>query len=121
MIMHSYTFGQKFALVMAAIFCVVAPVMGYIKIGLPPIIIIGGSAIVGFIFWYITYLKTPTDPKLILPLFVITVCCLQIHIIEEYVSGFAPAMSRLFNMPWTEKGFIMVFALVAFSLCLHRS
>jgi len=77
-----------------------------------PVIIIGGSAIVGFFFWYFTYLKKPTDPKIILPLFVLTVAALQIHIIEEYQTGFGPAMSRLFNIPWTEKSFVMVFALV---------
>ena len=75
---------QKISLVIAAAFCIIAPVMGYIKIGLPPVIIIGASAIVGFIFWYFTYLKNPTDPKIILPLFVLTVAALQIHIIEEY-------------------------------------
>jgi len=82
------------------------------KIGLPPVIIIGGSALVGFFFWYFTYLKKPTDPKIILPLFVLTVAALQIHIVEEYQTGFGPAMSRLFNIPWTEKSFLMVFALV---------
>src|SRR6478752_7246022 len=103
---------QKISLVIAALFCIIAPTMGYIKIGLPPVIIIGSSAIVGFFFWYFTYLKNPTDPKIILPLFVLTVAALQIHIVEEYQMGFGPAMSRLFNIPWTEKGFLMVFALV---------
>jgi len=37
---------------------------------------------------------------------------LQIHIVEEYLTGFGPAMSRLFNIPWSEKDFLMVFALV---------
>ena len=97
---------------MATLFCIVAPTMGYIKIGLPPVIIIGGSAIVGYFFWYVTYLKKPTDPKIILPLFIVTVAALQIHIVEEYRMGFGPAMSRLFNIPWTEKSFLMVFALV---------
>lgn len=93
-------------------FCTILPAIGYFKIGLPPVIIIGGAAIVGFFFWYFTYLKNPTDPKIILPLFVLTVAGLQIHIIEEYLSGFAPAMSRLFDIPWTEKSFLMVFALI---------
>jgi hypothetical protein len=100
------------SLIIAVAFCIVAPIMGYIKIGLPPIIIIGGSALIGFVFWYITYFKTPTDPKIILPLFVLTVACLQIHIVEEYLTGFGPAMSRLFDIPWSEKSFVMVFALV---------
>jgi hypothetical protein len=103
---------QIFSLVAAIAFCVVVPVMGYIKIGLPPVIIIGGAAAVGFFFWYFTYLKNPTDPKIILPLFILTVAALQIHIIEEYQTGFGPAMSRLFNIPWSEKGFLIVFALV---------
>jgi hypothetical protein len=103
---------QVISLVAASAFCIIAPILGYIKIGLPPVIIIGGSALVGFFFWYFTYLKNPTDPKIILPLFVLTVAALQIHIIEEYETGFGPAMSRLFNIPWTEKGFLMVFALV---------
>jgi hypothetical protein len=40
---------------------------------------------------------------------VLSVAALQIHIIEEYQTGFGPAMSRLFNIPWTEKSFVMVF------------
>ncbi len=103
---------QTISLIIATAFCVVAPTVGYIKIGLPPVIIIGGSAIVAFFFWYFTYLKNPTNPKIILPLFVLTVAALQIHIIEEYLTAFGPAMSRLFNIPWSEKGFLMVFALV---------
>lgn len=96
----------------AIVFCVWAPIMGYKKIGLPPVFIVGGSAIVALFFWHSTYLYHPTDPKTILPIFVLTVAGLQIHIIEEYLSGFAPAMSRLFNIHWTEKSFLLIFALV---------
>ena len=101
-----------FSLIIAIAFCIIAPTIGYIKIGLPPVIIVGGSAVIGFFLWYFTYLKNPTDPKIILPLFVLTVAALQIHIVEEYLTGFGPAMSRLFNIPWTEKSFLLVFALV---------
>jgi hypothetical protein len=101
-----------FSLSIAIAFCIIVPFVGYVKIGLPPVIIIGGAAIIGFIFWYFTYLKNPTPPRVILPLFVLTVAALQIHIIEEYQTGFGPAMSRLFNIPWSEKSFLMVFALV---------
>lgn len=52
------------------------------------------------------------DPKVILPLFVLTVVSLQIHMIEEYSTGFGPAMSRLFGISWTEKGFVIVFTLI---------
>tara|TARA_B110000503_G_C7123766_1_gene403659 strand:+ start:695 stop:1384 length:690 start_codon:yes stop_codon:yes gene_type:complete len=107
---------QIISLIIVIAFCIVVPTFGYIKIGLPPVIIVGGSAVIGFMFWYVTYLKNPTDPRIILPLFVLTVAALQIHIIEEYITGFAPAMSRLFNIPWSEKGFLMVFALIGPSI-----
>src|SRR4051794_4067253 len=103
---------QKLSLTIAIAFCLITPVIGYVKLGLPPVIIIGSSAIVAFVLWYFTYLKNPVDPKIILPLFVLTVAALQIHIVEEYQTGFGPAMSRLFNIPWDEKSFVMVFALV---------
>jgi hypothetical protein len=103
---------QIFSLVIVVAFCIFAPTMGYLKIGLPPVVIIGGSGLIGFLFWYFTYLKKPTDPKIILPLFILTVAGLQIHIVEEYLTGFGPAMSRLFDIPWSEKGFVIVFALI---------
>src|SRR5262245_27880426 len=110
--MQTLTRTQIISLIIAIMFCIIAPVMGYLKIGLPPVIIVGGSAIIGFLCCYFTYLKKPTDPKIILPLFILTVAALQIHIVEEYQTGFGPAMSRLFNIPWSEKSFLMVFALV---------
>ena len=103
---------RAFSLFAAITFVIVAPVMGYIKVGLPPVIIIGSSAIVAFFLWYFTYFRHPTDPKVILPLFILTVAGLQMHITEEYLTGFGPAMSRLFDIPWSERGFLMVFALV---------
>jgi hypothetical protein len=103
---------QLISLFIAAAFCIIAPVMGYIKIGFAPVVIVGGAGIIGFFCWYFTYLKNPTDPKIILPLFIITVAGLQIHIVEEYLTGFGPAMSRLFNVSWSEQGFVIIFALV---------
>ncbi|SFA54405.1 hypothetical protein SAMN04488511_113121 [Pedobacter suwonensis] len=96
----------------ACTFTVVAPIIGYLAIGLPPVIIVGGSALVGLCCWYFTYLKKPVEPNIILPLFILTVAALQIHIVEEYLMGFAPAMSRLFGIPWSERSFLMVFALI---------
>ena len=110
--MKTLTSLQKNSLIAAIAFCIIAPTMGYIKIGLPPVVIVGGSGVIGFLFWYFTYLRKPTDPRVILPIFVLTVAALQIHIVEEYLTGFGPAMSRVFNIPWSEKSFLLVFALV---------
>jgi len=103
---------QKISLIIAIIFTIVASTMGYIKIGLPVVVIVGGSGVIGLFFWYFTYLKNPIDPKIILPLFLLTVAGLQIHLIEEYLTGFGPAMSRLFDIPWTEKRYLMIFAFI---------
>jgi hypothetical protein len=32
--------------------------------------------------------------------------------IEEYLTGFGPAMSRVFDISWTERSFLMVFAFI---------
>jgi hypothetical protein len=64
------------------------------------------------IAWSRTYLKRPVAPETILPIFLLTVAALEIHMTEEYLTKFAPAMSRLFNITWTERGFLLVFAFI---------
>jgi hypothetical protein len=84
--------------------------LGYRNIGLPPVIIVGGSGAVAFAIWSGSYLKHPRDSAVILPLFLLTVAALEVHMAEEYLAGFAPAMSRLFDISWTERSFLLVFA-----------
>jgi hypothetical protein len=40
------------------------------------------------------------------------VAALEIPMAEEYLTGFGPAMSRLFDISWTEPSFLMVFAFI---------
>ncbi|MDO7849072.1 hypothetical protein Q5H92_22100 [Hymenobacter sp. M29] len=94
----------------ALVFLVVAMVAGYRNIGLPPVVIVGGSGTVALLLWRRTNLARPSDPALILPLFLLTVAALEVHMVEEYLTGFGPAMSRLFDISWTERGFLLVFA-----------
>ncbi len=110
--MQNFTINQKFSMLAAISICIAAPAFGYFKIGLAPVIIVGGSAIIGFFFWYFTYLKKPSDPKIILPIFILAVAALQIHMVEEYFTSFGPAISRIFNVPWTEERFLLVFMMV---------
>src|SRR5215213_6781857 len=104
--------NQSINLILASAFIVVTMILGYRNIGLPPVIIVGGSGIVGLIMWYKTYLKRPLDPHIILPPFLLTVAGLEVHMIEEYLTRFGPAMSRLFNITWTERSFLLVFAFI---------
>jgi hypothetical protein len=45
--------------ILAAAFIVVACVLAFLKIGLPPVVIVGGSSIVGYILWLKTYRQGP--------------------------------------------------------------
>jgi len=96
----------------AAFFALVAMAAAYHNIGLAPVVIVGGASVVGMVFWIRTYLRRPVDPHLILPPFLLTVAGLEVHMAEEYFSGFAPAMSRLFDVSWTQSSFLMVFAFI---------
>ena len=100
------------SVIAAVVFVGVAMTAGYRNIGLPPVIIVGGSGVVGLVMWIRTYLRNPLEPRVILPPFLLTVAALEIHMIEEYRTGFGPAMSRLFDISWTERSFLMIFAFI---------
>lgn len=85
---------------------------GYLRIGLPPVVIVGGSGVIALVMWFKTYLRKPLDPQIILPVFLLTVAALEIHMTEEYLTGFGPAMSRLFDISWSEKSFLIIFAFI---------
>ena len=96
----------------ALAFIVVAMIAGYRAIGLPPVVIVGGAGVVGFVMWVKAYLRKPLAPEMILPPFLLTVAALEVHMAEEYLTGFGPAMSRLFDISWTERSFLIVFAFI---------
>jgi hypothetical protein len=99
--------------VIAAVgFALATMALGYRKIGLPPVVIVGGSSVIALVMWIKFYLRKPLAPEVILPLFLLTVAALEIHMAEEYLTGFGPAMSRLFDISWTERSFLIVFAFV---------
>lgn len=103
---------QSFSLAAAVAFVLVAMAAGYRTIGIPPVVIVGGSGVIGLVMWYRTYLKRPVAPDVILPPFLLTVAALEVHMAEEYFTKFGPAMSRLFGIHWTEDSFLLVFAFI---------
>jgi hypothetical protein len=100
----------------AIVFVLLAMWAGFVNIGLPPVVIVGGSGLVALVMWQRTYLRHPTDPSVILPLFLLTVAALDVHMAEEYLAGFGPAMSRLFDISWSERSFLLIFAFFGPSL-----
>ena len=103
---------QRLSIAGAVLFALVAMTAGYIKIGIPPVAIVGGSSVIGMFFWIKTYLRKPLDPRIILPPFLLTVAALEVHMAEEYLAGFGPAISRLFDASWSEQSFLMIFAFI---------
>jgi hypothetical protein len=71
---------------------------------------------------------TPTRTRawnsVVAVLFLLTVAALDVHMAEEYLARFGPAMSRLFDISWTERSFLLIFAFVGPSsdlgAALHR-
>jgi hypothetical protein len=100
------------SMAIAAVFLIFAMQAGYRYIGWPPVLIVGGSGAAAFVLWSLTYLRRPLPPEVVLPAFLLTVAGLQIHLIEEYLTGFAPAMSRLFNISWSVDSYLMIFVFV---------
>ena len=96
----------------AVLFAAAAMIAGYRYIGIPPVAIVGGSSLIGLSLWMWTYLKRPVDPRIILPPLLLTVAALEVHMGEEYLTGFGPAMSRLFDISWTESSFLMIFSFI---------
>jgi len=95
-----------------ALFILIAAGLGVAAIGVPPVIIVGGSGAVALVGWAWTYRSGAPPAYVVLPPFLLTVGALELHMLEEYLTGFAPAMSRLFDIGWTEQKFLIAFAFV---------
>lgn len=75
--------------------------------GVMPAIIISGSMLGGGIGWYFTSLRYPTDPRKLLPVYLITAVMLYFHIWEEYHYGFGSRIGALTGTGWTESQFVI--------------
>lgn len=87
--------------------------------------IIGVSGAVAIAFWYHAFLAVPETPAGILAPYLVAVAGFELHLMEEYVGHYAPAISRLFDLGWTDQGFVLVsFAMAAglslVAVGLHR-
>src|SRR6185369_6959829 len=74
-----------------------------INVGVPPTIIVGGSALVGFFCWRATNLRRAVTPPATTVLFLLTTAALHVHMYEEHSALFGPAMSRLFGIAFPDE------------------
>ena len=75
----------------------------------------GGSAHLSGLFSGISKIMI----QIILPIFILAVAGLQIHMVEEYFTNFGPAISRIFNVPWTEERFLALYSWWFCRLFIH--
>src|SRR5262245_9933088 len=80
-----------------------------VNVGIPPTIIVGGSALVGFFCWRATNLRRPITPVVTTILFLLTTAALHVHMYEEHSALFGPAMSRLFGIAFPDERFMQIF------------
>jgi hypothetical protein len=89
---------------------------GQQRLGLAVVAIVGGAGMLAFIAWGLTTYRIPASPNVV-PVYLLTVASLHLHIMEEYLMGFAPRMSRLFGIPtFTEQAFMISFAFIGIVL-----
>jgi hypothetical protein len=97
--------NQALALGLIALFVAVLK----INVGVPPTIIVGASALIGFFCWRATNLRHPISPVPTTVLFLLTTAALHVHMYEEHSTLFGPAMSRLFGIAFPDERFMQIF------------
>jgi hypothetical protein len=104
------TTKQSLYLALVVTFIVTSAISFVQKAGVIPAIIVCGSMVGGAVGWYFTSLKYPTDPRKLLPVYLLTVPLLYLHIWEEYLFEFGPRIGALTGTGWTESEFLVQFA-----------
>lgn len=73
-----------------------------------PLFIVGVPALFSYWLWYRCYLRNPTEPSRLLPVFLLTCGGFALHAIEEYLGHYGPAVGRLFGFAWTDQAFVII-------------
>jgi hypothetical protein len=90
----------------------------WMKFGVIPLIIVGGSGFVALFLWTTRYLKRPPEPESFLVPFLVAVAGFEFHMVEEYLGHYGPAVGRLFGFPWTDRAFVVVVFIMSGALSL---
>ncbi len=83
-----------------------------VNVGVPPTMIVGGSALVGFLCWRATNLRRAISPLTTTIVFLSTTAALHVHMYEEHAGLFGPAMSRLFEIAFPDTRFLQIFVFI---------
>jgi hypothetical protein len=102
---HAQTINQAVALGLIVIFATALN----INVDFPLTIIVGGSAVIGFFCWRMTNLRRAINPGKTTIVFLLTTAALHVHMLEEHDCLFGPAMSRLFEIAFSNTRFLQIF------------
>ena len=105
--MNKLTSIQRKIALLVLLIAISATTYGILQVSYAILFIIAIPAVFGYLFWYYTYFRRPTEPKIILPMFMLTIAGFDFHVIEEYLGGYSLAISRIFNFAWTDNAFFL--------------
>lgn len=116
--MNKLTSTQRRMATLVFVLATLGITYGITQISYAILFIIAIPAVFGYLFWYFTYLRKPTSPDVILPIFMITVAGFDFHLIEEYIGKYSLAISRIFNFAWTADGLSLTIFILSGALML---
>lgn len=75
------------------------------------LVILGGAAAVAYLAWLLTGFRHPIESRGVVHLYLVAVTVQVVHLGEEYLYGFAPRFSSLFDtsIVWSERSFVGIF------------
>lgn len=116
--MNKLTSTQQKIAILVLLLAASATTYGIFQVSYAILFIVALPGIFGYWFWYHTYLRKPTEPNVILPIFLLTIAAFDFHVIEEYSGGYSLAISRIFNFAWTNTAFFITVCILSGVLTL---
>lgn len=116
--MPTLTDSQRRTALLVLVVATGAVSYGVVAISSVLLYIVALPAILGFGFWSVTYLQKPTSPAVLLPPFMLSIAAFEFHLIEEYHGGYPLAISRLFNVAWTDFAFFATVCVLSGALLI---
>ena len=92
--------------------------VGLIQLPIQGVVILGGAAIAAYIAWLLTTYKNPVQSRRVIHIYLLAVALQTIHLGEEYLGGFGPRITDLFNSDifWSQSKFLVPFVFVGVPL-----
>jgi hypothetical protein len=91
----------------------------FVQTGPLPVGVIILSMIAGLVAWRRTTARQPADAAVLVPLYLLMMFLFYVHVGEEAITGFAPAIASISGTPWSERDFFNVIALLGPAMWIY--